>query len=238
VIRRLHVSRISLGKVELDPAQSHHATRVLRLELNDPVELFDDEGAVAAGVIVSIEPGVTIRVDELREASKRQHHLTVAAAVPKGDRADWMVEKLSELGVDLFIPLEAARSVVLPGGKNKIDRWRRLAVESAKQSRRTGVMEIQELAPLKNALAHATQQGIAWCLSTQPSAQPIMNLLKENLPEKLTVFIGPEGGWTDEELSQFETAGAKHIGLTASILRIETAAVTTAAVIQCAIRAS
>src|SRR5687767_15989799 len=94
----------------------------------------------------------SVRVGSVDEAGPRGLDWTIAAAVPKGDRADWMVEKLSELGVEEFIPLASARSVVLPEGRNKRERWVRIATEAAKQSRRGGVMRVGELTPVAEAL--------------------------------------------------------------------------------------
>jgi 16S rRNA (uracil1498-N3)-methyltransferase len=141
-----------------------------------------------------------------------------------------MVEKLSELGVAEFVPLAAARSVVLPEGKAKRERWNRIATEAAKQSRRAGVMRISELTDVATALRRAPK---AWFLSTESSdAAPVARAAAE-LPgdAPLTAFIGPEGGWTDAEREQFVATGATPVRLTTTILRIETAAVATAAVV-------
>src|SRR5678816_394715 len=115
----------------------------------------------------------------------------------RGDRADWMVEKLSELGVLEFVPLAAARSVVLPERRGKRDRWLRIATEAAKQSRRAGVMRITELAPLDDALVRAKAAGAAWFLSTEEEyATPIGEAVGRTPPRNgITAFIGPEGGW-------------------------------------------
>src|SRR6202011_2416558 len=133
----------------LDPSQARHAREVLRLPDGHPVEVFDDQGIVGTGVLVFEGPrDALVRVQQT-SAEKPPATWSVASAVPKGERADWMVEKLSELGAAAFIPLIAARSVVLPEGRNKRERWVRIATESAKQSHRPGVMRIDELSPLE-----------------------------------------------------------------------------------------
>jgi 16S rRNA (uracil1498-N3)-methyltransferase len=154
--------------------------------------------------------------------------ITIAAAVPKGERADWMIEKLSELGCHRFIPLATERSVVLPEGKNKHDRWTRIAIESAKQSRRAGVMQIDPLTPLADA-AHDDTPSLKLVLSTDTTAQLIIDALRAS-PNTLTLFIGPEGGWTDEELTLFSTKNIPGVKLTSTILRTETAAIAAAAI--------
>jgi 16S rRNA (uracil1498-N3)-methyltransferase len=236
VIRRVHVTRLTPGQFPLDPAQAHHIRTVLRLTPGSPVELFDDAGATSAATVVMVTPSeVVVDAGIITPASD---HLavrwTVASAVPKAARADWMIEKLSELGTDLFIPLQTARSVVHPEGKNKLDRWRRLALESAKQSRRPGVMRIEEMQPVESlirSLTHSREH--AWYLSTEKNAIPIPAAITHSGPRNLTLLIGPEGGWTNEEIALFEASALTAISLTSTILRTETAAITTAAIIAC-----
>ena len=254
VARRIHVASVRAGEtVSLDRAEAHHARDVLRLADGTPVEVFDDAGGVGHGVLVLAGGDASVRVERVQLAGLRSDspRLCVAAAVPKGDRADWMVEKLSELGVDEFVPLAAARSVVLPEGKGKRERWVRIATEAAKQSRRTGVMRITELTPLAAALRRVTggatgadahpdsTQQRAWFLSTESeNPTPIDRAIADlQAAAAVTTFVGPEGGWAASEVEQFIAAGATAVRLTPTILRIETAAVTAAAVVAC-LRAS
>jgi 16S rRNA (uracil1498-N3)-methyltransferase len=215
---------------------------VLRLADGESVEVFDDAGNVALGVflhesahaarvrIETVSADVTSAVAPLR--------WVVAAAVPKGDRADWMVEKLSELGAEAFIPLAAARSVVLPEGRNKRDRWARLATESAKQSRRRGVMRIEELTSLQDAVSRfarpatkgsSNQRG--WYLSIAPQGSTLRGAIAQPMVEPFALFIGPEGGWTADETQTMSQAGLTPVALTPTILRVETAAVAAAAIV-------
>jgi 16S rRNA (uracil1498-N3)-methyltransferase len=183
---------------------------------------------------------VAIRVERIDEAGAWRGsviRLTIAAAVPKGDRADWMVEKLSELGAAEFVPLAAARSVVLPEGRNKRDRWVRIATEAAKQSRRVGVMRVGELTPLAQALKTLnTDSQPAWYFATELEARPVPigeAIAALGSAKAVTAFVGPEGGWTPDELRAFESSGARAVRLAESILRVETAAVAAAAVVAC-----
>ena len=230
VLRRLHTPKLYVGRIELDQAGSRHARDVLRLGIGTEVEVFDDAGGVAKGAIVALEPLVAVQIDAIDGGGGGENviDITVAAAVPKGDRADWMVEKLSELGVARFVPLATARSVVLPEGKNKRERWQRLATESAKQSRRRGVMRIEELTKVHSATRQAAGMR-AIVLSTESGAKPILEALADT-PARVTLFIGPEGGWTDEELRLFQQHDVSPAKLTDTILRVETAALVAAAV--------
>ena len=227
VTRRLHVPALRVGIVELTADQTHHARDVLRIEEHATVELFDDAGQTAQGQLsFGAHDRATVDVSEVFPPAD-SFHLTIASAVPKGERADWMIEKLSELGVSSFIPLATQRSVVLPGGTNKRQRWERIAIESAKQSRRPGVMQIGDLTPLAGAMTSG------WYLSPDARAVPIGQSLAELKMPELHLFIGPEGGWTDEERGAFDASGLTPVRLTDTILRIETAAVAAAAVVMC-----
>jgi 16S rRNA (uracil1498-N3)-methyltransferase len=248
VPRRAHVKTVHRGRIELDAAEARHFRDVLRLTEGEEVELFDDAGKIGAGVIVECKPArVAVEIHAVREPDATGMALTIASAVPKGERADWMIEKLSELGVARFIPLNAARSVVLPEGKNKRDRWLRIAIESAKQSRRRGVMEIAELTRVTDLLesglgvspehsSGATNEALrrdaqaTFHLSTSPDATSIRAALAPP-PRALTLLIGPEGGWSDDELALFARHDVKGLKLTDTILRVETAAITAAAVV-------
>lgn len=231
VIRRLHTPSLFAGDVPLDPTQARHARDVLRLEEGTEVEVFDDAGSTAAGTLHFRGPnGTFVRVEQINRSNRSLAlRLTIASAVPKGERADWMVEKLSELGVATFIPLATKRSVVKPEGKNKYERWARIATESAKQSRRIGVMRIDELRPVRDAIREAAN---AFHLSTVPDAVPLADVLRERAGgSELTLLIGPEGGWTDAEIAAFESSGVRGVKLTATILRVETAAIAAAAIV-------
>jgi 16S rRNA (uracil1498-N3)-methyltransferase len=239
VIRRIHVSALHPGEVPLDSAEAHHALEVLRLTSGTIVEVFDEAGHVAPGILSVVAAGVFVHVDtvpEIRQSSAVL--LTVAAAVPKGDRADWMIQKLSELGVHRFVPLITTRSVVIPEGKNKTARWSRLAIEASKQSRRTGVMTIsgltrpQEL--IRSLQVSNRLPDPLWYLSLHDGARSIVQVLREEeTPARLTVMVGPEGGWTAEEIGIFDETGAQAIALTPTVLRIETAAIAAASIVAC-----
>jgi len=230
----VHVSNLRPGEIELDDASARHVRNVLRLGTGTELELFDDAGRVAVGQIRALEPRVLVHVGEVGSVSRSTPQITIAAAVPKGERADWMIEKLSELGCDRFIPLAATRSVVLPrGGGNKHDRWIRIATESARQSRRVGVMTIEPLTAVAEVI-DAAPPDLTHFLSTEPSAEPIASA-RGVADKPITLLIGPEGGWTDDELALFVRHGLRGLRLTDTILRVETAAVAAMAVVACMI---
>lgn len=226
-----------MGEVALEPGPAHHILNVLRLADGTEIEIFDDAGNVATGVLRLRGSGrAAVVVERVAPPVTGGLRWTVASAVPKGERADWMVEKLSELGTAAFVPLATARSVVLPEGKNKRDRWARIAAESATQSRRRGVMRIEPLTPLADAIAGmARGASHNWFLSPAPDGTAITRALRDGTgggrPADVTLLVGPEGGWTGEEIAAMRDAGLLAVRLTETILRVETAAVAAAAVI-------
>lgn len=209
--RRVHVSRLTLGMYILEPDAAHYLLNVLRLVDGTDIEPFDSEGNRGRATI-HVSPVASLDVTEILPPCSLPS-LTVASAVPKGDRADYLVEKLAELGVAAWIPLRTARSVVHPDGPSKFDRWNRIAQEATRQSHAPRVMRIGPLTPLPSLDVKG-----AWFGTTAPGCLPAV----EAPPTRL-ILIGPEGGWTPEEESDLTSRCATPITLGQTILRTETA---------------
>jgi len=234
VKRRIHLPALKAGRVELTQEQSHYLRDVLRLKSGAEVELFDNAGAVARGVLVDAESRrMIVDVDRPHSQERQPWRWTIASAVPKANRADWMIEKISELGASAYIPLNAGRSVVVPEGHNKMQRWQRLASEASRQSRRRGVMAIEPLASPEQVLCKHQGRQI-WYLSTEPAALPIRQAMERlDFGRGLVLLIGAEGGWTEQEIEMFTEHSLTGVRLTETILRVETAAVAAAAIMAC-----
>ncbi|MCS7034195.1 MAG: 16S rRNA (uracil(1498)-N(3))-methyltransferase [Phycisphaerae bacterium] len=231
MIRRLFCPHLRCGPVELTEPEAHHARHVLRLKPGDAVELFDESGQTGEGVIVSVERrSVQVKLTTIRPAGWIAP-IDVFAALPKGERSDWMIEKLSEIGVRTFTPLLTRRGILERLRAGRMERWQRIAIESAKQSRRAGVMRIGKETTLEEALAACESQQ-AFMLTPGDDPAPLLSVLP--VPGRETsLFIGPEGGWTDDESERMRSAGLTPARLTATILRVETAAVVAAALVAC-----
>lgn len=203
---RFFVEKLS-DPAELSAEESRHAVKALRLAAGDRVTVFDPH-ETWSGEIASIEGRVRIRLLE-KLARPLLRKVTVAAAVPKGGRLDWMVEKLAELGVAEFVPVRFARSVA-EAGAAKRSRLEKLALAAAKQSG-APVMRIGAERRIDEIAADAA-------LALPGSEQPLA-------AGEGTVVIGPEGGLTPAEEARF----ARRVSLGPTVLRIETAAVVAAA---------
>jgi 16S rRNA (uracil1498-N3)-methyltransferase len=232
--RRVHVQSLLAGDFDLSQRESHHLRDVLRVCAGEIVEAFDDAGHLARAKVVHVgrnEVRLHIDAADITTATANPDGpaIIIASAVPKAGRADWMVEKLSEFGASAFVPLSTARSVVKPSGEHKPDRWRRIATESAKQSRRDGVMHIDALMTVPDALEQASGAGAAtvW-MTPDTSARPVAEVLDEcaaAAAARVTIFIGPEGGWAAAEAEEFERRGSIAARFGGTILRTETAAI-------------
>lgn len=201
-------------RIALPDAVEHHLRSVLRLRDGDTVGVTDGAGrwrlavAVRRGGVVELEASSELVVDP-----GRSHPITIASAIPKGDRLDWMVQKVTELGVDRLVLLETERSVVRwkpDRVERQLDRLQRIADEALRQSRRVVRLQIEPPVPAVDVLG-------AYAVA-EPGGRPLART-------DTRVAIGPEGGWSDAELS----VAAGRIDLGATILRTETAAVAVSA---------
>lgn len=214
----------------LDKAESHHARNVLRLSVGDVVELFDGKGSVAGAVIERYEGSrAACRVDKVEHYPAITPTLTVASAVPKGPRADAMIDQLSQLGVDCFIPLRAEHSVAVPKD-SKIDKFTRSAVESAKQCRRAWLMRIEQPKAPQEAWS---DEGYDLKLLAALGGDALPEVAERLRTSKsVLVLIGPEAGWGEKELVSAGQAGCESWSIAPHVLRIETAATAAAAILR------
>lgn len=218
-------SLTSIGLVALNEAESHHVTHVLRHGNGDAIELFDGNGFIGTAVIAAVRKHeVECRVTDLRQEPKPDTCLTLATAVPKGERFDWLVEKATELGVDRLIPLVTARSTVDPRG-SKLDRLRQTVIAACKQSRRARLLELTATRTWSEFL---NEFGNGSLYLAHPGTHvPLGEVIGEE--RRLTFAIGPEGGFTQEEIQAAIARGGRMVSLGPNMLRIETAGVAIAA---------
>jgi 16S rRNA (uracil1498-N3)-methyltransferase len=212
---RAHVFVADLASPELAPADRQHLERVLRLRFGDEITVCDGSGRWRRCRFgPALEPGGPVEADPPPEPP-----IGVAFALTKGERPEWTVQKLTELGVDRIVPFTAARSIVRwtpERAAGHAERWRRVAREAASQCRRTWLPEVEDVQTLADLLK---RPGAALA---QPGGEP------PTLAHPL-VLVGPEGGWSDEELEA--AAGLPRVGLGPHVLRAETAAVAAAALL-------
>ena len=219
----------SSGDVALIGDEAHHLARVRRLEPGAIIELFDGRGHACRAKVESLGRN---RVDLQIVAGMEPDPppvlaLTLATAVPKGDRFDWLIEKATEIGVDRLVPLITERSVVDPRGA-KLDRLRRSIIEASKQSGRNRLMD---LAPPTAWSDYLRAEQAPTRLIAHPGGSPGPSWVLDDLKSRVALAIGPEGGFTDVEVESARGSGWKVIVLGPTILRIETAGLVGSALI-------
>jgi len=203
-----------LGAPELDADDRHHVERVLRLRPGDELTVSDGAGAWRrCRYGLALEP-----VGEVHRDPAPHPRLTVGFALTKGERPEWTVQKLTELGIDRVVPFAGDRSVVRWGDgealEAKLGRLRRVARQAAMQSRRSWLPVVEDLATFGVV---AARPGAA--LADRAGAPPSLSWP--------VVLVGPEGGWSPEE----EGRGLPRVGFGPQVLRAETAAVAAGAVL-------
>lgn len=210
--------------VELTGGEHHHLTRVLHHKIGDRVTVVDGAGnAAVAGEIVFSDRAVTrIKIHAItKNPGEPAVHLTLAQAVPKGARYDWVVEKATEIGVSAFIPLISEHSEVHPGS-GKTERWRRLALAAMKQSCRSVWPDVNEPAPFFELCQ--TIRNFDLAILAHPTENDILkDLASQAMPQKVLLVVGPEGGFTEEEIEAAQKSGCKLLSLGPRRLRSETA---------------
>lgn len=216
--------QLGLGEFRLEGSECHHLTHVRRFATNDEVVLFNGDGKDYVGTISQIEKK-TVLIEILRELEvdrELSFHLHIASAMPKSDRTDFLIEKLTELGVSEFTPLITIRSVVKPDD-SKREKLERAVIESSKQCGRNKLMKINS--PSRWSDWQNKQFGFRLIAHTGNSNEKIGN---NPIEQSVLIAIGPEGGFTNEEVEQAAANGWNTFSLGSRILRIETAAIAAA----------
>ena len=212
----------------LEGDEARHLTRVLRAKVGDTVALFDGKGREWPARVASIgRDRVELDAGPPRtDDTPRGIPLTLAVALPKGDRQKWMVEKLTEIGAARLVPLETTRGVAEATASAQA-RLERVVIEACKQCGRNTLMEIAAGRPLERLLAEAPAG--ACVVIAHPGGRPFDTAAIPPASTEVIALVGPEGGFTDEELAVAERAGALRVSLGPHILRVETAAIAIAA---------
>ncbi len=209
------------GVFVLSEDESRHLARVSRRAEGETVEVFDGRGGGFLATITKIGKGrVELTVQSPLDERAVPRDLTLLVAVPKGDRFDWLVEKATEIGVSRLIPLRADRSVVDPRSA-KLDRLRRTIIEASKQCGRNRLMTLEEPMGSRDAF-HSGPAANRWIAHS--GGDPPEHEATSGTPSPAALAVGPEGGWTEDEINQASRAGWAILGLGSTRLRVETAA--------------
>lgn len=213
-------------EVPLDAQDSRHLRRVLRLRPGDEVVVIADKTAWRAKLTSFDGDQARARIVAPYE-SERKGELPVAVtllqAVPKGAKMDDVIEKVVELGVSSIQPIRCARSY---GGDSpsKLDRWQRIARSAAQQSQRLMVPSVCEPVSIGDAIAYARATTKVLVAYERATSHSLATALRSCGDQSLSIVVGPEGSFTEDELQLARDADAAFVLLGPTVLRTETAA--------------
>jgi len=239
-------AEITGSSITLSPDESHHLSRVLRLRPGDQVSVFDGVGSeYTCKVSHSSGSRVVLEIiGQLTDQVESPLNLTLAQALVKGEKFDFIVQKATELGVSRIVPIVTEHSDVRIADEKadrRLGRWRRVALEALKQCGRRVLLQIEPPQPFTEFLHCENPQSddrtsgeVALMLAfTESGGASIDSLLAEHRGgAPVTAVIGPEGGWSDAELRSMAEFGCHSVTLGRRILRTETASVVAIALIQ------
>ena len=225
---------LAADAVVVDGDEGRHAAAVKRLRVGEPVSVTDGAGRLVRGRIREVRgrTSVVVEVLERIEVPAATPVITVVQALPKGERAERAVALLTEVGVDVIVPWQAARCVVRwdgERGRRAADRWAATAREAGKQARRARFPEISPAATTADIVALVERAATALVLHEEAQ-----EALPSTLPEgtqDIVLVVGPEGGIAPEELDAFLAAGGRPVRLGPSIQRTSTAGASAASVL-------
>jgi 16S rRNA (uracil1498-N3)-methyltransferase len=219
------------GEVGLPPAATHHALKVLRLGSGDPVVLFDGSGGELHARL-DVRASLALAVDaQWREVSREPPlDVVLVQALASSDKMDWVIQKAVELGATGIIPVRAARSVVRLAGERadkKLEHWRQVVIAACEQCGRN---RLPFVAPVQSLAAYLAQAEEAVRLVLVPGGERLSAI--QPVPSPIHLLVGPEGGWSDEELALCLRASSRTVGLGPRVLRTETAGLAALAALQ------
>lgn len=229
--RRWMADHVEGDRAAIVGEHAAHLVRVLRARLGQEFDI-SASGRVRRGTVVELDPErVVFNLGEELEAAALPS-LTLLLAAFKFERMEWAIEKCAELGVAEIVPVISRRvdTHLAAAAVKRVERWRRIALQASEQSRRAAPPEISDPVKLRDALARA-REGLCIVLAESEKKLSLTGALETWRGEPITLAVGPEGGWTNEEGAAFLQAGWIAASLGPTILRAETAAIAAVAVI-------
>jgi len=231
-LKRVLVPDAAPGELRLVGARFHHLAVVLRARADEALEVFDGRGQRFDAVVVSVEAdAMTLRLGAGR-ALPPARRITVVQGLPKADKPELVLQKGTELGASAFWPVAMKRCAVKLEGKEekKLERWRRIVEEAARQCGRAEVPEVLEPARLDEVSLEDTTMLV---LDEAERAVPLSDAVKSLGPSRaLALVIGPEGGLERSAVDALVARGAMSVTLGPNILRTETAALAALVVVR------
>jgi 16S rRNA (uracil1498-N3)-methyltransferase len=227
--RRWIADEVAGDHATLVGSHADHLSRVLRARIGQEFDIAAGD-EVRRGRITHIQPDrIEFELAEIVPVSSSPR-ITLALSIFKFDRMEWAIEKCTELGVALIVPVIASRteSHLAVAALKRVERWQRVVRQAAEQSRRVSPPEVSQPTKLKEAIA---LQGSTRILLSESEQHFALKDALQSATSDVVLALGPEGGWTDSEVDQFRAAGWSSASLGDTILRAETAAIAATAIV-------
>jgi 16S rRNA (uracil1498-N3)-methyltransferase len=227
---------LAANRAALTGVHAEHLIRVLRVRVGQhfDVVLPTHPPQVHSGQVIAVENSrVAFQLEDKTHREDQRALITLLLSIFKFDRMEWAIEKAVELGVNAIVPIVASRTQkhLAAAAKKRMDRWRRIAQQAAEQSRRNSIPEVSEPVPLRDAIGNRNEFLVVLAESgAELGLREVLRSAPANAA--LALAIGPEGGWTEQELQLFSASGWRTASLGQNILRAETAAIAALAVAQ------
>ncbi|MFA6548574.1 MAG: 16S rRNA (uracil(1498)-N(3))-methyltransferase [Candidatus Margulisiibacteriota bacterium] len=208
---------------EITGSDAHQIKNVLRMQKGDVLEILDGEGVVHQAKIADIRAGKV--VCEITSSASQENEIkvkvTIAQCLPKGKKMDLIIQKCTELSVDKIIPVLSERSIAKA---DKLERWQKIAKEAAEQCGRSTIPKITSLTKFDDVLSLVSKYDLAlipWELEKSANLKSLLSAVRA--PLSAIFLIGPEGGFSHQEIDLAKKAGCIPVSLGKNILRTETA---------------
>jgi len=212
---------------------------VLRMKKGDHLVLFDGAGWEYETVIRQLfADGISVKVLKKRRIPDKSLKIALFQALPKANKMDFLIQKATELGADSIFPFRSARSVprlTADKARSKILRWRNIAIEAARQCGRADIPEVDGILSYDEAIARPPEEDLKVIFWEEESARSIKDVLSNeeyNGVKEISVIVGPEGGFSGEEVDAAVGKGFISASLGRNILKVETAVLAILSIIQ------
>lgn len=230
-------SNVKGNNIYVAKDEAHHMLEVMRLKKGDYIVTFDGTGKEYEGIIKNTSKSdAVIEITGRKNINKKETvDITLAQAVPKTAKIDFIIEKSTELGVASVIPVITARTIVKLNRDKQVSkkkRWERVAVSASKQCGRIRVPEICAPEKFSQTVKRIADFDLALMACLHKGAKPLRDSIKDFKGRSLLVFIGPEGDFTADEIEAAMAGGCKQVSLGPRVLRVDTAAINILSILQ------
>ena len=224
---------------ELGPDNLKYLIQVMRLKKGDRINIFDGFGREFEAIIKGFSTEtVFLDLEKLIPTTNKNIRITLAQAIPKAGKLDTIVKSAAELGADVIIPFDAARSVGRIAEEKislKVARWQKIAAEAARCCHSNNITKVSKVSSFADMIASASNDALKLMFWEEESQKTIKDILKDETitaTKDFFIVVGPEGGFSKDEVTMAKEAGFISVSLGKQILKVETAVATILSIIQ------